>query len=240
MYGNMLDMPVPRKRGIDIIVFPEFFSTGFHPGFEDFENTEDGVSLSWMKRISVIYDAAVCGSVPVSDGNGKYNRFYFVYGEKVISSYDKRHIFLGAEAEAFSPGNRRVIVDFRGMRFLLQLCFDLRFPVWSRVVDGDYDAVLNIAQWPGSRVGAAELLVRARAVENQCYYIFCNSASEIAGEQEGGRSHAVSPYGDLLVPEEYSTGSGRMLLFDIDVQLVRKSRKTFKVWASSDRFELIY
>ena len=225
----------------DIIVFPEFFSKGFYNGFSDPEIADDGISLNWMRGISKKYSAAVVGSVPVQDGNNAYNRMYFISEGRILSHYDKRHVFRGAEAGYFTCGGKRVIVGYGGFRILLQLCYDLRFPVWSRVRNQDYDMVINIAQWPEIRIGVPEILVKARAIENQSYYLFCNSAALIDGEQEGGHSMLADPSGNLVSPLEVKENDiARMLLFDgICSQVVRSVREKFGVLQDADEFGLI-
>lgn len=229
----------PGLGGVDLVVFPEFFSRGFYPGFDRAE-TESGETLQWMMRESMRYGFAMAGSVPVwcADGS-KRNRLYFVDG-KEVSYYDKHHIFLGDESDFFTPGDRRVIVPFRGWNILLQLCYDLRFPVWSRVVEADYDMVLNVAQWPAKRVAVTSKLTAARAIENQCCYIFCNSAAVIDGEQEGGCSHIMRPDGNPVVPEtEISLDCGKVMIFSVEKEEVTRPRDKFRVWRDADRFELL-
>ena len=125
-----------------------------------------------MKKMAEKTDAAICGSLAVRLNDGTYaNRMYFIYPNGKTNSYSKRHLFSpGGEDRSYKAGKERCIVKFRGVRFLLQICYDLRFPVWSRN-QGDYDAIIYVANWPAPRHDVWTTLLRARALENQCYVI---------------------------------------------------------------------
>lgn len=234
-------VPSVSACGADLVVFPEFFSTGFYRDFNDPESDENGRTLSWMKSLSVSTGAAVAGSVPVCIGGSVsgtvVNRFYFVDGNRVMH-YDKRHVFLGAESEYFSCGDRRVVVDFRGWRILLLLCYDLRFPVWSRVVDGDYDMILCPAQWPASRIEVPVKLAAARAIENQAYCVFCNWSADIRGIECGGHTCAYAPDGKDLTASVREDEHVRSLCFELSLGEVSELRNSFPVSGNADRFTL--
>ena len=140
--------------GADLYVLPEMFSTGFCTRPEGVAEPAGHGSLEWMKRKAAAGNCAVAGSIATEDGGKYYNRFYFVCPDGTVTWYDKKHLFTyGGEHKRYTPGNERVIVAFRGVRFLLQVCYDLRFPVWSRNRK-DYDAILYVASWPAPRVDA--------------------------------------------------------------------------------------
>ena len=227
-----------KGMDLDLLVFPEFFSTGFYYDFDKFEEVE-GMTFRWMKDLSESLNCAVVGSVPTMLGNGSnVNRLYFVAPE-IIAFYDKRHVFIGPESDSFTAGRDRVIVPFRGMNILLQLCYDMRFPVWSRVKNADYDLILNVAQWPESRISVPLKLCAARAIENQSYYVFCNWKAVIREEQEGGCSHLVLPDGNVMEPEQvFSSEAVDFFIYDIRESLPTSVRKRFKVSRDADEFEI--
>lgn len=154
----------------DLIVLPETFTTGFAPSPSVGEaETMDGETVEWMRRTAFRTGAALAGSLPLSERGVVYNRFLFVTPEGGLYAYDKRHLFrMGGERGGCRPGERRVIVEYKGWRIFLSVCYDLRFPVWCRN-RGDYDLMLCCASWPASRREVWNLLLRARAVENLCY-----------------------------------------------------------------------
>ena len=169
-----LDEMLDAQSGADLYVFPEMFSTGFCTQPEGVAEPADSETLQWMKRKAKEKDCALAGSIAVEEEGKYYNRFYFVTPDGQVRWYNKKHLFTyGGEDKHYTPGNERVVASFRGVRFLLEVCYDLRFPVWSRN-RGDYDAILYVASWPTPRVEAWKALLRARAIENQCYVIAVN------------------------------------------------------------------
>jgi predicted amidohydrolase len=158
----------------DLYILPEMFSTGFATQPEGVaEEWQQGTcpSLEWMKAMAVELDAAVVGSVAVMEEDGRYyNRFCFVRPNAECTFYDKHHLFTyGGEHHRYTAGQERVVAEFRGVRFLLQICYDLRFPVFARnKADEPYDAIIYVASWPTPRVEAWLALQKARAIENQC------------------------------------------------------------------------
>ena len=147
-----LDEMLDAQSGADLYVFPEMFSTGFCTQPEGVAEPADSETLQWMKRKAKEKDCALAGSIAVEEEGKYYNRFYFVTPDGQVRWYNKKHLFTyGGEDKHYTPGNERVVASFRGVRFLLEVCYDLRFPVWSRN-RGDYDAILYVASWPTPRV----------------------------------------------------------------------------------------
>ena len=150
--------------------------------------------------------------------------------------YDKRHLFTyGGEHHTYTPGSQRTVVEWRGMRFLLQVCYDLRFPVWSRN-RGDYDVALYVASWPTPRVEAWKALLRARAIENQCYVVAVNRVGEDPSCQYCGGSAVIDPYGKTLAACEDGCACEAEAVIDIDV--LEDFRKKFPVLGDADAFRL--
>ena len=161
--------PVVAAADADIAVLPEMFATGFKLRPARVAEPADGLVATTMRRWAQQYGKAVVGSVVIAENGEFRNRMFFVKPSGGVAWYDKRHLFRpGGEARDYTPGDRRVVVEYMGFRFLLLICYDLRFPVWSRN-RGDYDAILCSASWADDRREVWRTLLRARAIENQCY-----------------------------------------------------------------------
>lgn len=215
----------------DIYILPEMWSTGFATNPEGVAET-DGESLEWMRRMADTLDAAICGSVAVSENGNFHNRFYFVTPGNEPRYYDKRHLFTyGNEHLAYAAGDRRVIVEWRGVRFLLQICYDLRFPCFSRN-NNDYDAIIYVASWPESRISVWHTLLCARAIENQCYVIGVNRIGNDPVCRYNGGSEAYDAYGRLMV--SCDENSAATITFDMDMEKLKSFRKKFPVLNDRD------
>ncbi len=220
----------------DIYLLPEMFATGFcmrpeQPGVAD--SAAD--TLAWMQRWAVALNAAIAGSLPVLVDGGYRNRFFFVTPHRV-EIYDKRHLFgYGGEDKVYVPGCERVVVSFRGWRLLLQVCYDLRFPVFARN-RGDYDAVLYVANWPASRIEVWDVLLRARALENQCYVLAANRVGSDPVASYSGHSRAVDAYGRIMAGCEDGREGFLSAVFDME-KLVAFRRK-FPVLSDGDDFRM--
>ncbi len=196
---NRADEAIDRNPGSDIYVLPEMFSTGFCTNPEGIAESDNSETLQWLKRKAAAIDAAIAGSVAVTKDGKFYNRFYFVKPDGSVTHYDKKHLFTyGGEHKRFTAGNERVVVEFRGVRILLEICYDLRFPVWARN-RGDYDMILYVASWPTPRVSAWSALLVARAIENQCYVAGVNRVGNDPACQYCGGSVVIDPYGKTIV-----------------------------------------
>lgn len=185
----------------DLYVLPEMWNTGFVtcPADDNHIEDESGPTLSWMKQMAHQLDAAMAGSLSIKANDGTYrNRFYFVTPDKV-EYYDKHHLFTyGGEHLCYTPGQKRVIVEWRSVRFLLQVCYDLRFPIFARnkvTEQPDYDCILYVASWPASRIEAWRTLLLARAIENQCYVCGVNRIGTDPTCQYCGGTAFIDPYG---------------------------------------------
>ena len=161
----------------DLFVLPEMWATGFCVEPEGIaEDEEQSIALAWMKQTAQSKDCAFSGSLAVRTSDGTYrNRHYFVTPDKMVY-YDKHHLFRhGGEDASFTAGTKTVVAEWKGLRLLLQTCYDLRFPVFSRYgLAGEYDAIIYVANWPAKRQLAWDTLIRARAIENQCCVVGVN------------------------------------------------------------------
>ena len=158
----------------DVIVLPEMFTTGFSMAPEKLKEKMDGISVEWMKNTARAKNAAVVGSLIIQDSGKIVNRAVWVSPDGKTECYDKRHLFsMGEEHLFYSPGNKKQIVEFRGWRFCPLICYDLRFPVWSRNAE-NYDVLIYMANWPAPRHHVWKNLLVARAIENQAYCVGVN------------------------------------------------------------------
>lgn len=191
-----------QHPGSDLYVLPEMWATGFATDPEGIaEDERQSVALTWMRRTASARGCALCGSLAVRTEDGTFrNRHYFVPPTGEVSYYDKHHLFTyGHEHLHYTAGNDHTVVEYQGLRLLLLTCYDARFPVWSRYGRaGAYDAIVYVANWPQSRQSTWQILVRARAIENQCYVVAVNRVGDDAHSHYVGRSAVIDPLGCTL------------------------------------------
>jgi predicted amidohydrolase len=224
----------------DLYVLPEMFSTGFATEPKGIAEPVDSDTLRWMKQVAAERSAAVAGSVAVEEtdereGGVRYcNRFYFVHPDGRVEHYDKHHLFTyGGEHLRFSPGQERVVVEYMGVRILLQVCYDLRFPVFARNhAEQPYDLALYVASWPTSRLEAWNILLRARAIENQCYVAAVNRVGEDPACKYSGGTAIIDPYGRVM--ERCDDGCVQFVRADIDLKTLNAFREKFPVLKDAD------
>lgn len=219
--------------GSDLYVLPEMFTTGFASVPYDVAEQAEGNSVQWMRHMADSLNAAVAGSVCVQTASGDYrNRMYFVKPGGDISHYDKRHLFTyGGEDKAYTRGESTVTVEWRGVRFMLQVCYDLRFPVFSRN-DSDYDVALYVASWPESRIDVWRTLLKARAIENQCYAVGVNRCGDDPVAHYCGATMAFDAYGNVVASCEDNTESVGVMT--VDMERLTRFRERFPVLADAD------
>jgi len=221
----------------DLIVLPEMFSTGFVTGPAGIAETGED-TLHFMQKNAAAHDCAIAGSIAVETDGVFRNRFYFVYPDGQEVHYDKRHLFTyGGEHLHYTPGESPVVAEFRGIRIMLQVCYDLRFPVFSRnrlFPDGTalYDIALYVASWPDSRIGAWDILLRARAIENQCFVAGVNRVGADPKNKYSGHSAIFSPEGQLLT--NCKENEEDIVTFDINLQELVEFRKNFPTLQDAD------
>ena len=214
-----------EQQGADLYVLSEMFATGFMA--EGAEEKAERV-FAWMKEQAQRRDAAIAGSVAVKDGEQLRNRLYFVRPDGSYEYYDKRHLFSYAgEQETYAAGERRVVTEWRGVRFLLQVCYDLRFPVFSRNHD-DYDAMIYVANWPQKRREVWQTLLKARALENQCFVIGVN----IVGSEYVGDSVIHDAYGHIIA--QCTPGKTETAAAELDMNELQRFREKFPVLRDRD------
>ena len=221
-----LDRLIGDGCGADIYVLPEMFATGQYIDPSSVVQTMDGQIVEWLGQTASRLNAAVCGSLPITENGCTYNRLCFAMPDGTMKWYDKHHLFsYSGEALNYTPGTDRVVVEFRGLRILLLICYDLRFPIFSRNRD-DYDAVFYPANWPEKRILAWDTLLRARAIENQCFAIGVNRSGSDDFGFYPGHSAIIGPYGDILVQTDEQP---QMVCADLDMELLTRFRAKFPV-----------
>lgn len=226
------DAAIASAPGADLYVLPEMFPTGFCTVPDGVAEPEGGLVLQWMKDKAAGTDAALAGSVAVRYEGRYYNRFYFVTPDGSVTWYDKKHLFTyGGEHKYFTAGDKRVVIEFRGVRIMLLVCYDLRFPIWSRN-RGDYDMILYVASWPVTRMNAWKSLLVARAIENQCYVAGVNRVGTDPSNEYGGGSMVIDPYGKMIASCE--DGVECSASAEIDIPMLETFREKFPVLNDSD------
>lgn len=226
-----------RIPATDLIVLPEMFSTGFvtePAGIAE----KDGESLRFMQETAAVRDCAIAGSLAVETEGAFRNRFYFVYPDGSEVHYDKHHLFTyGGEHHTFAAGGKPVVADFRGVRILLQVCYDLRFPVFSRnrLLPGGsalYDLALYVASWPDVRTDAWDALLKARAIENQCFLAGVNRVGTDPGNRYSGHSVLLGPKGEVLA--RCKDNEEELVTFEIQLPELLAFRNQFPVLRDAD------
>lgn len=222
-----------QNEDADLFLLPEMFSTGFCMDASEVSDRNQE-SLEFLKKMSLEKNAAFCGSAPVEENGKFFNRMYFVQPDSRVDFYDKRHLFsFSGEDKVYSKGKERVIVSYKGFRFLLQVCYDLRFPVFARNND-DYEAILYVANWPEKRVGAWEHLLKARAIENLSYVFGLNRTDTDGNDlfyQES--SHCFFADG-----REISEKNGDIVTAELDSEELKDFRSHFQFLNDRDDFEI--
>lgn len=219
-----------------LVVLPEMWSTGFIMNPQATATTmKKSTTLKWMKEFAFSRHCALCGSIPMKIVAGSYhNRLLFVMPSGETHYYDKHHLFTpGGEAKAYEPGNSIRIVEYCGFRFLLMICYDLRFPVWSRYGRrGEYDAIIYVANWPASRHEGWDVLTRARAIENQCYVIAANRVGADPVTSYKGWSRIVGPRGEVV--KECPLGEVSTITCTLDIGEIGRCRTRFPALRDRD------
>ena len=220
----------------DLVVLPEMFSTGFSMAAAELAEDMDGPTIDWMREEAAALGCVIAGSLIVRDGGRCYNRLVWARPDGSLEHYDKRHLFrLAGEQEHYAAGSRRLVVALKGWRVCPMVCYDLRFPVWSRS-RGDYDLLLYVANWPQRRALAWSTLLRARAIENQSYVVGVNRIGKDGnGTAYAGDSVALDFLGQPLSSEG---GGDRVETAVLDLESLRAYRESFPVHLDADRFEL--
>lgn len=192
------------KTEVDILVLPEMFTTGFTMKPELFAEEHGGKGLQWMTKNAIKKNCVIVGSIAVKENNCYYNRLYWVMPDGSYQYYNKRHLFrMGNEHSYYTAGEKKLIVDYKGWKICPLVCYDLRFPVWSRnTKNNSYDVLIYVANWPEVRSYPWKQLLIARAIENQSYVIGVNRIGEDGkGIAHSGDSVIIGPKGEIMTKD---------------------------------------
>ncbi len=234
-YGELLR----RISGkTDLAVLPETFSTGFTMNVEPLADEVDGITVNTIKKWAADYKMAVAGSFIAKDNGKYYNRAFFITSEGDSLFYDKRHLFqMGHEDQYFTAGDKRLVVSYRGWNICLLVCYDLRFPVWSRNVNNEYDLLIYCANWPEARKKVWKILLQARAIENMSYVCGVNRVGiDGKGFTYRGDSLIISPKGKKLADAGKREEVTRTVSLSMDE--VSELRSKFPAWKDADDFTI--
>ena len=234
-YGELLR----RISGkTDLAVLPETFSTGFTMNVEPLADEADGITVNTIKKWAADYKMAVAGSFIAKDNGKYYNRAFLITPEGDSLFYDKRHLFqMGHEDQYFTAGDKRLVVSYRGWNICLLVCYDLRFPVWSRNVNNEYDLLIYCANWPEARKKVWKILLQARAIENMSYVCGVNRVGiDGKGFTYRGDSLIISPKGKKLADAGKREEVTRTVSLSMDE--VSELRSKFPAWKDADDFTI--
>ena len=230
---------LPLRQQSDLVILPEMFTSAFAMGAGALAEAHPGATLVWMQEMARELDAALTGSVAVTEAGQRYNRLYFVKPDGSVQHYDKRHLFrMLDEHKRYGAGNRKLLVEWRGWRILPLVCYDLRFPVWSRYTAAEpYDLLVYVANWPAARTSHWRTLLQARAIENLCYVAGVNRIGRDGNNLDyDGHSAVATPQGDELIQAGTAPGIHQCTL---SLATVTEWRQRFPAWMDADRFTLL-
>jgi len=221
---------------IDLIVLPEMFTSGFTMHPKNIAETMQGESILWLKEVAKSRDCAITGSLVIEENGNYFNRLVFVFPSGEMQSYDKRHLFtLAGEDKVYASGQEKLIVDYKGFKICPLICYDLRFPVFSRNVE-DYDLIIYVANWPKPRVNAWDILLKARAVENMSYVIGVNRVGKDTNNHDYvGHSQAVDFLGNYIQEPQETEG---IFVVELDRNVMLETRNKLAFLNDKDDFKL--
>lgn len=228
----------------NVVVLPEMFSTGFSMQPELLAEDMKGPTVQWMKKIAAAKKVILTGSLIIEEDGFYFNRLLWMLPNGQYGYYDKRHCFAFAgEDEKYTPGNKRVIASVNGWKVNLQICYDLRFPVWARqsfdatAADKEYDVLLYVANWPERRSHAWKSLLVARAIENQCYVVGVNRIGYDGNSiYHSGDSMVVGPLGETLY---HKANEEDVFTITLNKETLGEVRTKFPFWKDADGFKIL-
>ena len=237
-----LTRKIRSSGNTELVILPEMFSTGFSMRPAQLAETMEGPTVNWMRQTAADLKIILTGSLIISESGKYYNRLVWALPNGQLGTYDKRHLFAFAgEDEQYTAGSKRLIASVNGWKINLQICYDLRFPVWSRQAltesemrEPEYDLLVYVANWPEKRSLAWRTLLQARAIENQCYVIGVNrTGSDDNGIVYNGDSMLIGPLGEILY---HQAGKEDVFTTALNRETLEEARLKFPFWRDRDRF----
>lgn len=238
---NLHNISLRLSNGVrektDLIVLPEMFSTGFTMNPEGLAEDMDGKTMQWLKNTAIKYDCVVTGSLIIKENGNYYNRMVWMLPTGENQFYDKHHLFsMGDEDKHYTLGTKQLIVELKGWKIRLAVCYDLRFPVWLRNKNTAYDILLLVASWPDKRSSHWRTLIHARAIENQSYVVAVNRVGHDGNQiYHSGHSMCIDPYGNTVY---YKPEDEDLYTFSINYAELEKIRRQFPFLVDADDFNL--
>lgn len=229
------------KEQTQIVILPEMFNTGFSMKPSQFAETLDGPAIEWMKKIAATKKIILTGSLMIKENEQFFNRLIWMLPNGSYGMYDKRHLFAyGNEDEFYTAGNKRLIASVNGWKINLQVCYDLRFPVWARqqsTTEPEYDLLIYVANWPQRRIHAWKTLLQARAIENQCYVIGVNRVGNDGNNiYHTGDSMIVNAMGEILYAKKDEED---IFTIALEKETLEQIRNKFPFWKDADSFTIL-
>ncbi len=226
------------KNSSDLIILPEMFNSGFSLNPEKNHETQNGETIKWIIKEATEKKVAIAGSLIIKENNNFYNRLVFVYPNGDIRFYNKRHLFrMAGEHNYYTAGEKKVVIEYLGWKIILLVCYDLRFPVWSRNIDNQYDMMIYVANWPHSRIEQWETLLTARAIENQAYVVGVNRVGTDGNNfYYSGSSKIITPKGENLINTKKDEVTCKTA--ELDYKKLSKYRENFPVSSDADKFSI--
>lgn len=236
-YRGFEAMLAELPEGVDLVLLPEMFTTGFNPATLRQTEPHMGPTVQWMQAIAAERQILLCGTIPATEGDRLYNRFYFAWPDGKVDWYDKRHLFaLAGEERHFTPGYEQKVFTYLGWRICPQVCYDIRFPEWSRNF-GQYDLLLYPASFPAARDFSWTTLMTARAIENQAYTAGCNRTGlDDAGLSYRGSSQIIAPSGRII--GQLGANATGLVLGDCSMDYLQEHRARYPFLRDANRFTL--
>lgn len=222
---------------VDLIVLPEMFSSGFTMNPKAVAETMQGETVLWLQHLAKAKNCAITGSLVIEENGNYYNRLVFVFPNGDIKTYDKKHLFsLAGEDKCYAAGAEKLIVEYKGFKICPLVCYDLRFPVFSRNVE-NYDVLVYVANWPKLRINAWDILLKARAVENMCYTIGVNRIGTDNNKLDYiGHSQAVDFLGNYLIEPQETEG---IFIVTLDKEKLLETRNKLAFLEDRDQYTIL-
>lgn len=226
------------REKTDLIVLPEMFSTGFSMNPDLLAEDMDGKTMKWMLQQAKKFDSVLTGSIIIKEDKKYFNRLIWMRPDGSYEYYDKRHLFgLGEEDQHYSAGNKKLFVELHGWKICPMICYDLRFPVWLRNKNEEYDILLIVANWPERRSLHWRTLIPARAIENQAFVVAVNRVGHDGNEiYHSGDSMCIDPNGKVIY---YKPNDEDLYTFSINKDDLKSARESFPFLKDADKFKLL-
>ncbi len=232
--GSMIES---ANQPVDLIILPEMFNTGFVTSPEEINNYKQDVVISWLHNQAKNKNCCIAGSIIFAENNTYFNRLLCVHANGISDKYDKRHLFrMAGEEKKYTAGDSRTITTIKGWKICWQICYDLRFPVWSRN-KGDYDILAYVACWPSQRSDVWNTLLKARAIENQSYVIGVNRVGADGNNiSYKGESMVIGPKGNFITQTHIN--EEQLIYSSLNYSELKDFRTKFPVLEDADKFNI--